>query len=81
MALFDSSSAILLQFLHRYVAASVEAALCDTFGLDGDLCLPEHVSYIKLLERLQDMLHSAMQGLESSVVDFVQALHLKLSAC
>ena len=49
--------------------------LCDCFSLHGelnrDLVLPEHMLYVKLLERLQDMLHSAMQSLESSIVDFV----------
>ena len=36
--------------------------------------------YVKLLKRLHDMLDSAMQILERSVVDFIQALHLQSSA-
>lgn len=62
-----------------------QPCLTDGFGLHGRLIrqmgLPEHMSYVKLLERLDNMLHSDVQSLESSVVDFVQALHLKLTAC
>lgn len=43
--------------------------------------VPEHVLHVKLLERTQDMLHSAMQVLESYVVYFVQALHLRQPTC
>ena len=71
--------------MHALKNSCVGSIVCDCFSLHGRTdrrpVLPEHMSYVKLLERIQDMLHSAMQGLESRVVDFVQALHLKLSAC
>ena len=48
--------------MHSSNNGCVLAALHDCFGLHGKLVrklgLPEHMSYVKFPERLEDMLHS-----------------------